>query len=58
MRIASPSADPGFEVTEDQVWHQPDEVVRLIEDARGACLGNLPPNWLPWPPIPRQVPRG
>lgn len=32
--------DAGFEVieiTEHQVWHRPDEVVRLIEDARRAC---------------------
>jgi very-short-patch-repair endonuclease len=32
--------EAGFEVieiTEHQVWHRPDEVVRLIEDARRAC---------------------
>jgi very-short-patch-repair endonuclease len=53
--------EAGFEVvevTEDQVWHRPDEVVRLIEDARRAHLGNLPRNWLPGPPIPRQVSGG
>ena len=51
--------DAGFEVvevTENQVWHRPDEVVRLIGDARRACHRNLPRNWLPGPPIPRQVP--
>jgi very-short-patch-repair endonuclease len=32
--------DAGFEVveiTEDQVWHRPDEVVRVIEEARRTC---------------------
>ncbi|MGH9215654.1 MAG: hypothetical protein ACRDZS_05310 [Acidimicrobiales bacterium] len=32
--------DAGFEVveiTEDQVWHRPDEVVRVIEKARRTC---------------------
>jgi very-short-patch-repair endonuclease len=32
--------DAGFEVveiTEYQVWHRPDDVVRLIEDAHRAC---------------------
>ena len=32
--------DAGFEVveiTENQVWHHPDKVVRLVEDARRAC---------------------
>jgi very-short-patch-repair endonuclease len=32
--------DAGFtvvEITEDQVWHHPDEVVRLIGEARRAC---------------------
>jgi very-short-patch-repair endonuclease len=32
--------DAGFEVveiTENQVWHRPDDVVRLIEDARRTC---------------------
>jgi very-short-patch-repair endonuclease len=58
VRLAALRVD-GFEVvevTEDQVWHRPEEVVRLIEDARRACLRNLPRNWLPGPPIPRQVP--
>jgi len=44
------------EVTENQVWHRPEEVVRLIEGARRAGLRNLPRNWLSGPPIPRQVP--
>jgi very-short-patch-repair endonuclease len=51
--------DAGFEVvevTENQVWHRPDEVVRLIEDARRSCHRNLPRNGWPGPPIPRQVP--
>jgi very-short-patch-repair endonuclease len=33
--------DAGFvvvEISEEQVWHRPDEVVWLIEDARRACL--------------------